>query len=425
MNLKIRNLFYFTLCLINIINTNTILSMANFKRIARIFKKNTTQRVTFDNTLLGILPDELILLIFQKGLISVLNSCSTNISQKELLVEVNQYILLWRLFNKNFSNYKEDVIKMANKYIKDFILKNKLLEILESDIEKDFKDKEEEIIELIKKGARVNQRDKYGNTPLIVLAMRGSEKSVKYLIENKANINDKDILDQTVLMWSISRNFQEVVNLLISYNVDINTQDIDGNTPLMVATYSGYMDIIKLLFKNKVNINHKNKHKESALIIAISENKEDIARILIEHQDIEINIQDIEGNTPLIMAVLVGNINIAKRLLEINALVNLKNFKNQTALTIACQRGHANLVNLLLEYNADINAQDEQGYNALMIAIILNFNDIAKILILSRASLSLEDNDGNTARDLASIYENSEIVELIDARIKPCFCLLC
>ena len=106
-------------------------------------------------------------------------------------------------------------------------------------------------------------------------------------------------------------------------------------------------------------------------------------------------------------------------------LRNLKNFKNQTALTIACQRGHANLVNLLLEYNADINAQDEQGYNALMIAIILKFNDIAKQLILSRANLSLEDNDGNTARDLASIYENNEIVELIDARIKPCFCLLC
>ncbi|MEO1624134.1 MAG: ankyrin repeat domain-containing protein [Bacteroidota bacterium] len=54
---------------------------------------------------------------------------------------------------------------------------------------------------------------------------------------------------------------------------------------------------------------------------------------------LEINLQNYEGASALIYAVMFGPVNIAKRLLELGADASLIDSKGHTAVTYASQKG--------------------------------------------------------------------------------------
>jgi len=53
---------------------------------------------------------------------------------------------------------------------------------------------------LLKKGANVNAKDKYGGTALMYAAVKGHKEVVELLIENGADVNAKNIMGKTALM---------------------------------------------------------------------------------------------------------------------------------------------------------------------------------------------------------------------------------
>ncbi len=128
----------------------------------------------------------------------------------------------------------------------------------------------------------------------------------------------------------------------------------------------------------------------------------------------DINAQDINGDTALIIAVrLLNDRNDSRRkifssLLQAGANVNVQNKAGQTALMIAAQNGDFACVEALLERRAAVNLMDTSRQTALHKAVqskaMKNNQDACEKIITSLISHNIdirqEDENGETAADL-------------------------
>ena len=75
---------------------------------------------------------------------------------------------------------------------------------------------------------------------------------------------------------------------------------------------------------------------------------------------------DSRGNYALHFASIFGFQRTAQYLVDIDVNINVKNENGHTPLAMASKHGHANIVSLLLSHGADTNAVDSRGFTSLM-----------------------------------------------------------
>jgi ankyrin repeat protein len=123
----------------------------------------------------------------------------------------------------------------------------------------------------------------------------------------------------------------------------------------------------------------------TALHAAAKFNYQEIFSELMSQKDIDIDCRNTEGATPLYIAVLNGNINITKSLLEAGANTEIAVSSGHNALYAAVQRADIEIVKLLLEYGAKVISNDLY-YTSLMQANFLSplgykYKEIAKLIM--------------------------------------------
>ena len=94
----------------------------------------------------------------------------------------------------------------------------------------------------------------------------------------------------------------------------------------------------------------------------------------------DIDVQDRGGNTPLMVAISYGHINVVEYLLENGAQVNHRAVYQWTPLMEAVSNRRIQMVKLLLEYGADPSAINNDGNTALDIAVEKNDEAIVQLL---------------------------------------------
>ncbi|BET37530.1 hypothetical protein SAP269_01190 [Spiroplasma ixodetis] len=192
----------------------------------------------------------------------------------------------------------------------------------------------------------------YGNTPLHFAISYNQQIIVKELLnnpnsKNKIDVNIKNEYDYTPLHVATKEGNLEIVKELLNHpEIDLNIQDNDGNTPLhlffedeqnlqdleneniwqyiknqiinKVNNFNLYKkDIFKLLIENGADVNiQDNKGISSILHKAIFNENLEIVKELLNHPEIDLNIQDNDGNTPLHFALFKNNLEIVQELIK-------------------------------------------------------------------------------------------------------------
>ena len=157
-------------------------------------------------------------------------------------------------------------------------------------------------------------------------------------------------------------------------------------------------------------------YKDFPLHKAVSEGNEEWIRKNIEEYDLDGKSNN--GNTPLMVAAIRGNVNIAKILIDNGANIEIKSDKGTPVLIFAALHNRFEMVRYLIEVmKVNPNVVDAYEFTALMTAARKGYEDIVKYLLQNQDVLDDIDHKskkGNTAYALAKKGKYEKIMKMLE-----------
>ena len=172
---------------------------------------------------------------------------------------------------------------------------------------------------------------------------------------------------------------------------------------------------------NKKNYSNENRHLPVAiyeeeyqeiLIKSIMTQDIDVMRAIIERIGTT-EFRDKEGNTPLLYAVISGNIVPIKVLIGMGASVNVQNNNGVTPLYIATKDRNHTLAKYLLKSGASVDALTNNGKTLLMVGAENNDAKMVNTLLEMGLDVNEKMNDGNTALHFAAMRNSSLVSDIL------------
>ena len=113
---------------------------------------------------------------------------------------------------------------------------------------------------------------------------------------------------------------------------------------------------------------------ENAIITATKNNHTNVVIDLIKSKNLDVNtIKDAFNNTLLCISSSRGNLDLTERLIvELNANVNIRNVNGNSPLILAANKDNLPMLELLLKYGAKLNVLNNFGNSAFLIACYRN-----------------------------------------------------
>jgi len=99
------------------------------------------------------------------------------------------------------------------------------------------------------KGADINERDSFNQSPLFYAARDGQAECIKRMIELDANVNQKDKVNNTALFYGAREGRTEVCRILLENGAEVNVVDHKKQTALYFAKKNGHSETIDLLIE--------------------------------------------------------------------------------------------------------------------------------------------------------------------------------
>jgi len=291
--------------------------------------------------------------------------------------------------------------------------------------------KEEEVRDLIERGASVNVQCNAGWTPLHKACLKGFVPIVRLLCESgaKTDIQSKEEHD-TPLHDACSNGHLEVVRVLLEYGANPHIQNSEGSFPHEMV--DGDDDELKIVMVDAVNT-FKEKRESTA-----HEDREDSEPPMspatkrhsrrtstasdsplvsqtrlhgrpkrgaqsgrLDLLSLDINYRDKERRGHLHLSAFQGNDDLVRDLLEIGAPHSAKDREGNTPLHLAARGGHYKVVEVLLGYGAEVNALNIQRETPIHEVAGRGHKDIVDILLFYGSDPTLKDLRGQTALDVA------------------------
>jgi len=171
---------------------------------------------------------------------------------------------------------------------------------------------------------RLEERDQYGRTPLLVAATTGLLEMASALINRGADLNACDADFLTPLTEAVKHGHDRVVQLLLKRDCKTNLIDRSGNQALHWAALVGNAAYVEMLI--------------NMLLPGIRENS---------RQALQFNRQNNHLETPLMLAVREGHTAIVDLFLAKRQLAEIVDAQLSDLLKMATDRSHSEIVTKL------------------------------------------------------------------------------
>jgi uncharacterized protein len=151
---------------------------------------------------------------------------------------------------------------------------------------------------------------------------------------------------------------------------------------------------------------------QPALIVALQGESLKVARVLLDARGIQVDVRNHAGETPLMMAALKAEVDLATALVAHGAAVQKEGW---SPLHYAATGGSAAIVRLLLSRGAALEARSPNGSTPLMMAARYGNEEAVDALLAAGADRTARNDLGMDA----SAFAASAGREKLAARLKP------
>jgi ankyrin repeat protein len=247
---------------------------------------------------------------------------------------------------------------------------------------------------LVAAGADATARNRYGITLLHLAAVNGSAGMIGMLLAAGADPNEAGNEGETALMTASRTGRADAVRTLLDAGAEVDTrEDWHGQTALMWAVGQGHAEVARLLVARGADVNAVSARRDwerqntaeprqkwlplgalTPIYFAARDGCAACVPVLVE-AGAGVDVQDPEGVTPLVSAIINGHYDVAAELLEHGADPNLADADGRAPLFAAVdfntmpasnrpapnvlenEVSSLDLIRMLLARGADVNAQ--------------------------------------------------------------------
>lgn len=248
---------------------------------------------------------------------------------------------------------------------------------------------------LLEKGAKL------GPLALEPAVQRGDLDTLRFLLEKGVSP------DGNIMAAAVAGGNRGVIDLLFDKGGVVDYQ-------ALAYRYDGQQGAIDWdLLKYVLDKDRDGRRRAGALVVHAVMNgaREQVETLL--GMGININGQDLYGNTPLHRAAENGDLDLCRLLLAKGADINARTERGNTPLHKTVVSGHAEVVKLLVERGADVNARNEINVTPLHMAAARNQGEFVGLFLRKGAKISLRNANDETAGQVALRYDHPELARVL------------
>ena len=287
---------------------------------------------------------------------------------------------------------------------------------------------------LLDRGSEVDLEGRYGWTRLHLAVWDRDEGGVRRILEEGADVNMKNGKGRTALHWSVWRGWKDGMKILLDMGAEIDSQDERGMTSLYLASWKENWEIVEELLSRGGNIMLKNKNGRTALHKAVMQGNVIVVKVMLqvmkdrglgaEGFNMVFQDTDNQGETPILMAVQRGDLEMFKELMNYYQMLDektkasLERMARILDLAKVIQSGDIGLIIARLAemgVQLDIDIQEgNYGLTMLHFASSAGHLEMVKKFVELGADMRIKDKRGMTAKDMARAAGHREIYEYLD-----------
>ena len=193
------------------------------------------------------------------------------------------------------------------------------------------------------------------NVSPILKKLTHSKEEVELTKEEIANVNNDNPVDlekrdetgNTILMQVLDSDDYEQALELLKKGANPNVKNKEGLTATALAAMTGDFEIYKEFVKLTGEVNPELHAGKTALSVASMEGNLEMVKFILDNEKVQINHQDKMGQSPLFLAVLGENNDVAKLLMKKGADPNLYNNEGIAPIDLALESDQKELVQIL------------------------------------------------------------------------------
>jgi len=200
--------------------------------------------------------------------------------------------------------------------------------------------------------------------------------------------------------------------------IDSTKENVMQKNSIVDIVSKNDLKAVKSALDQGADINSQDKDGRSLLLIATVKKYIEMANLLVSYKA-DVNLQDHQSDSAFLYAGDSGQTELVKLFLKNGARFDIFNRYNGTALIPACERGHTETVKILVTTKGfPVNHVNRLGWTALMEAVILGdgsgkYQEIVSLLKENGADLNIPDQYGKIPLQHAEYLGFKEIIEIL------------
>ena len=205
----------------------------------------------------------------------------------------------------------------------------------------------------------INDVDRDNQTPLFY-AVRSEKITAEGLIDKMINLyaassDTKDRDGRTPLSYAVLRKSHKEIDLLLKAGADCTLQDESGRSPMFYAVRFDCVEATELLVKHL-------KDGNGALVLAVQMEKRNIQKALLEMCQDHTNFEEDNIRWLLLRAARDGQSTIVWEILHFHEIeADVRDENGRTPLSHAAEFDRRQVIEFLMERKADRDLKDDRG----------------------------------------------------------------